>query len=239
MKLSIRMGTALLLLVLQMPVLNGVAHAASTVRVANSALQFQAAAGKANAVTVSLNGARLIVEDRGDTVTPGQGCIRVPGDPNKVSCSAAGVTSMSIELGDKNDSARNLTDIRSSMIGASGEDTLTGGSGNDELIGRDGKDRLIGASGDDTLFGSSGDDELIGNNGQDQLDGGLGNDDLSAGSGDDRLFGDDGIDELAGGPGDDRLFGPPNDGAVDQLDGGPDIDECAAGGGDRLINCNP
>jgi Ca2+-binding RTX toxin-like protein len=183
MKLLIRMGTVLLLLVLQAPVLNGVAHAASTVRVVNSTLQFQAAAGKANAVTVSLNGARLIVEDRGDIVTPGQGCIRVPGDPNKVSCSAAGVTSMSIELGDKNDSARNLTDIRSSMIGASGDDVLSGGSGNDELIGRDGKDRLIGASGDDALFGSSGDDQLIGNNGQDQLDGGLGNDDLSASSG--------------------------------------------------------
>jgi hemolysin type calcium-binding protein len=183
MKRSVRLAALLLLPILQVPVLNGVAHAASTVRVIDSVLQFNAAAGKANAVTVSLQGSRLIVEDRGDVVTPGQGCVSVPHNPHRVSCSAAGVTAIGVSLEDENDSARNLTPIRSSVIGASGNDALSGGPGNDRLVGNNGNDRLIGASGNDTLSGGAGDDEVIGNNGDDELFGGPGRDRLNGGSG--------------------------------------------------------
>ncbi len=125
MKRSVRMAAVLLLLVLQLPVLNGVAHAAGSVSIVSSFLRFIAASGKANDVRVSLEGTRLIVEDQGDVVTAGPGCTSVT--PNKVSCTAAGVTGIGIQVGNRNDTARNSTAIRSSMFGDLGDDQLIGG----------------------------------------------------------------------------------------------------------------
>ena len=68
-----------------------------------------------------------------------------------------------------------------SLIGGSGNDTLTGGSGADRLDGGDGADSLVGGVGDDTLVG------------------GPGNDSLNAGAGSDLLRGDGDNDDLIGG----------------------------------------
>ncbi|MCY2955275.1 MAG: S8 family serine peptidase [Planctomycetota bacterium] len=72
-----------------------------------------------------------------------------------------------------------------SLIGGSGNDTLTAGSGADRLDGGDGADSLIGGDGDDTLVGGPGDDTLDAGAGRDLLRGDADDDDLVAGTGSD------------------------------------------------------
>jgi len=69
-----------------------------------------------------------------------------------------------------------------SLIGGSGNDTLTGGSGADRLDGGDGADSLVGGVGDDTLVGGPGNDSLDAGGGRDLLRGDAGNDDLIGGA---------------------------------------------------------
>jgi Ca2+-binding RTX toxin-like protein len=64
----------------------------------------------------------------------------------------------------------------SSIVGTSGNDTLTGTSGNDVIKGGKGDDIIQGGSGDDTLRGGQGNDILIGGLGNDVLHGGRGMD---------------------------------------------------------------
>jgi len=63
-------------------------------------------------------------------------------------------------------------DLPTTVLGGSGNDTLSGSSGNDSLVGGDGNDLLLGGRGDDTLLGEAGNDRLIGAEGDDVLRGG-------------------------------------------------------------------
>lgn len=86
------------------------------------------------------------------------------------------------------------------IVGGSGNDTLTGNAlannlqgngGNDTLIGGDGNDTLTGGSGADSLKGGNGNDKLLGKDGtKDVLDGGAGTDTVES----------DAIDSLVGIP---------------------------------------
>ncbi len=118
------------------------------------------------------------------------------------------------------------------VLGESGDDTLTGGdfaddfnggADDDLLVGRAGNDTLDGGSGFDTLLGGAGDDLMIGGDGTDDdtLNGGSGNDDLQGGGGADVLVGQDGSDTLDGGDGADIMDGGAGD---DLLEGGADND---------------
>lgn len=75
-------------------------------------------------------------------------------------------------------------------------DTLIGGSGNDTMSGADSDDLLIGNAGDDLMGGGGGNDTLLGGAGRDTLDGGNGNDTVD---------GQGGADSLSGGAGDDTI----------------------------------
>ncbi|HEX9236480.1 MAG TPA: hypothetical protein VF972_09395, partial [Actinomycetota bacterium] len=167
---------------------------ASTAQISGSTLVFTAASGEANNMEVEGgNGFPFRVEDLGAPLTPGPGCSA--DGPHHVLCPSTGVTSISVDTGDRNDIIINNTTLPSTLKGGCGSDVIEGGSANDTLIGdpsgcsqpgndsldgRDGNDSLFGGPGNDPLKGSAGDDRLVGGPGGDSLDGGDGNDTLNS-----------------------------------------------------------
>lgn len=119
------------------------------------------------------------------------------------------------------------------ISGNGGDDTLSGGQGQDRLLGGDGNDILSGDDGHDTLVGGAGNDSLMGGEGQDRLVGGADNDTLLGGEGHDILTGGAGKDSLEGGIGDDSLWGGAGN---DTLAGGAGHDTLYGDQGkDRLV----
>ncbi|MFT3785419.1 MAG: polysaccharide deacetylase family protein [Tepidisphaeraceae bacterium] len=115
---------------------------------------------------------------------------------------------------------------RVSIVGGSGDDTLTGtnaaadyiqgSSGNDDLFGQGGNDEIRGGTGNDdiggggnndTIYGDDGADTIIGDGQADVIYGGIGNDFLQGGADNDSIYGDDGNDTLNGNNGNDVLWG--------------------------------
>ena len=68
------------------------------------------------------------------------------------------------------------------VLGSSGDDTITGGTGNDVIHGMGGSDTLNGGDGNDLIHGGSGDDTIDGGDGNDTIWGG-GNDIIDGGAG--------------------------------------------------------
>ena len=104
------------------------------------------------------------------------------------------------------------------VIGTTGDDTLTGTNkrdvfvamgGNDTILGLGGNDLVCAAGGNDTIKGAAGGDEIRGGGGDDLLKGGDGNDVLRAGGGADTVRGGRGADSMRGGGGPDSCIGGP------------------------------
>jgi Ca2+-binding RTX toxin-like protein len=162
-----------------------------TVRVAESG-------NEANQITVSYDAVADLykVADGASTLTPSGTCVMV--DANNATCPGAGIDTVSVDTGDRDDAialdaATIPSTITQSLNAANGNDrvrganvpgTLSGGSGNDAVSGRG---TLNGGSGNDTLTGSALADNLRGSSGRDTLNGGFGADDLAGGSNTDSL----------------------------------------------------
>lgn len=116
------------------------------------------------------------------------------------------LTGVTIDLGDRNDSA-NLSAFNSgvTIYGRTGDDNITGSQGNDVLDLGEGADVAIGGAGQDVITGGPGDDVITGGAGDDSLDGGDGNDTFIA------LSDFASTDNLMGGTGDDLLLVPGGD----------------------------
>ncbi|MEA2461962.1 MAG: hypothetical protein QOH90_2139 [Actinomycetota bacterium] len=200
------------------------AAAASTVSVEGGVLRVVAAPGEANQVSVtehvppgSSTPSEYGVKDTGAGTTPGPGCgpdPLLPPEGSPVVCSAAGVQSFVIHLGDGDDGVDYLfPGLPASVYGEGGSDRIamfrTAGSFSD---GGEGDDDLQGG---DDVRGGPGNDQILGYR---LLDGGDGNDVLvksnAKGSG-----------RLTGGPGDDSLQS--DDGYPDQLQCGDGRDVIA------------
>ncbi|MGF1634773.1 MAG: calcium-binding protein [Phycisphaerae bacterium] len=67
-------------------------------------------------------------------------------------------------------------EVPASLVGGTGDDTLSGSLGDDTLVGGDGHDVLNGRGGNDHLNGEAGDDILVSTEGRDVLFGGSGAD---------------------------------------------------------------
>jgi Ca2+-binding RTX toxin-like protein len=80
------------------------------------------------------------------------------------------------------------------ILGLTGNDTLTGNSLADIIEGGVGNDRLLGLGGNDILNGGDGDDFLDGGSGDDYVSGEIGNDTLFGSSGSDFFNGGAGTD---------------------------------------------
>ena len=141
---------------------------AGSVARSGATINYTAASGEANVVTVTQpNAATLVVRDTGIgsmTDADGVGGCAVIG--NRADCPAAGVTRLVIATNDLNDSAvvsAALTTLTNDLLdGGLGTDSLAAGAGTDTLRGNDGNDTLRGDDGNDVLDGGTGPDVMIG-----------------------------------------------------------------------------
>ena len=84
-------------------------------------------------------------------------------------CPAAGVRSLRLDLGEREDTASVSVNIATTLLGGAGADRLTGGPAADQLSGDDGDDVLAGGAGGDVVIGGLGLDELGGGAGEDDI----------------------------------------------------------------------
>ncbi len=150
------------------------AQPVATASVGAWGLNYQAAAGQTNVVTIDrvlvASGKFLTLRIRIDdvvTIAPGAGCSPVIGDPTKVTCSVPGL--IVVHADDRNDRVTVNAPISSLIYGDDGNDILAGGA--------------APVSGQNLIFGGAGDDHLTGGSGRDLLVGGLGADTFTGGAG--------------------------------------------------------
>jgi hypothetical protein len=239
---------------------------ASSVSKSGAALNYSAAAGETNHLVVSLSAGTYTFDDTGATVAAGTGCTRV--NATKATCPGAGITSISVDIGNMNDLAWNTSSTGSTITGGDGADTLISGSGNDVLIGCTGDDNEISGGGADLLFDNffncsgGGNDTFDGGSGADGVFGGAGTDtatyagrtasvfvsldneanDGEAGEGD-NVHQD--VENVTGGSGDDSFTGGPGANVLkgevgdDVLVGERSVDEDPVAGGNDSIFGGP
>lgn len=172
---------------------------AASVQVDNTTLEYRAAPGEANDVSISLDTGtnRVAVIDRGAVLTPGAGCTAA--DVNSVRCNDTPITAIDVVLEDGDDklSLSGFSRVYTSQVsGGPGDDVLGGGIGQDTMDGGAGEDTLEGSDLGDSLFGGDDRDNLIGEGGDDFLFGQAGNDVLDGGAGADQMSGGDGNDTV-------------------------------------------
>jgi Bacterial Ig domain/RTX calcium-binding nonapeptide repeat (4 copies) len=144
---------------------------AASVSVSGGVLTYTATPGDTNAIALAETapGTVTVTPQPGDNDSfgAGTGCT-----PNGTGDTCTGVTSVSVDAGDGNDTiaAGGLATISATLNGNLGNDTLTGGADDDVLEGGDGNDTLNGGNGDDTLAGDAGADVLNGGDGIDTAD---------------------------------------------------------------------
>ena len=185
---------------------------AATVNAGGGAVSYQAGAGESNALTVSGGGAQPLAFVEGGSAAPvaGAGCSQVTA--SRVECPAAGVSSITVGLGDGADTlnASAASGVSVSVNGGNGPDQITGTAGDDSLSGGSGDaatDRLTGGPGNDTLDGGPGIDRAlyVSSTGGTDVTIGDGPNDSDGLGGTDNLL--DSIESITGGPGADVLTG--------------------------------
>jgi RTX calcium-binding nonapeptide repeat (4 copies) len=176
--------------------LPAIAGAHSIVRIGGNVVRYQAEdATSLNTLTVRITGDQIDLTDR----TVDGGIDPGPCDPGEITndanawivqalCPRAGMASLLIDVGDREDRATIDAPLPVVLIGGPGADVLQTGGQADQLRGDDGNDDLAAGAGGDVV------------------DGGPGFDVLSGGDGDDLLRDPDGLaDRIACGAGTDRV----------------------------------
>ena len=108
-----------------------------------------------------------------------------------------------------------------------GNDTVNAGGGNDAIFDGGGDNRISGGDGDDSIQTGGGADAIFGDRGDDTVKAGFGDDRISGGAGRDNLFGQQGNDRISG------------TNHSDALDGGPDNDVLLGlNGNDKLFGAD-
>jgi Ca2+-binding RTX toxin-like protein len=105
--------------------------------------------GERNEMTLTVSGKSLRVRDTASPVTAGAGCS--PRGPDTVACSVEGISNVEVLAGDGDDEIVNDTDLRSTLRGGNGDDSLVGGSSADRIVGDDGVDDMDGRGGNDRI----------------------------------------------------------------------------------------
>ncbi|MDP7015535.1 MAG: hypothetical protein QGG36_07030, partial [Pirellulaceae bacterium] len=132
----------------------------SSIFVSGSNIFFTAGASETNDLTVSESAGTLTFADPGSTITPGAGAWTID-SPNQVSISTAGISQLTLSLGDLDDS------LDASGVGAGSGLSLTsmnGGVGNDSITGSQLRDIITisgGTPGIDTVDGQGSGDDLL------------------------------------------------------------------------------
>jgi Ca2+-binding RTX toxin-like protein len=195
----------------------------SNAAVSGTDLQYTASAGETNQVTVTTSLLGTRITDPGANITPGFDCFQ--SGANTVDCISA--TSLTLDLGDMDDSTTINVAMPATVLGGDGDDVLNGGTQNDTLNGGDGDDTLDGLDGADTLNGGNDTDTATYASRTAavtvDLDGS--GDDGESGEGDnvaanvENVIGGSGNDTLTGSSDDNVLSGGPGTDTLDGLDG--------------------
>jgi Ca2+-binding RTX toxin-like protein len=150
----------------------GTASAATGVFKSGTNVVVNAAAGRANNITVSLSGSNVVIRDTSDTLTAGVGC-SLQGN-GSVACPVnLNNDTVVVNAGDGNDIITKTGNVRGDLKGESGNDVINGGPS-------PGSNILNGGTGNDTLNGGVTFDLLIGGTGADRLSGGGGTSDVAS-----------------------------------------------------------
>jgi Ca2+-binding RTX toxin-like protein len=190
---------------------------------AASTLFVVAAPGEGNSLTIARDASGFTVDENGAaTMTPGAGCGPGPG-PNAATCPGAGVSRLSISLGDGDDAVTVAAPTNAVILGGPGDDQLQGGTGQDVFEGDEGTD---GVSYGPRVAPITTSKDGVANDGEANEGDNIGSDveRITGGSANDSIGGGPDADILDGGPGDDTLSGGPG---ADQLLGGPGRDAVA------------
>jgi Ca2+-binding RTX toxin-like protein len=214
---------------------------AADVSIAGHELVYKAKVGEVNQVVVTLVAPGGVDGPDHDTIRitdPAANLFAVPpcvrSNSHTVTCDVPRPASVSLDLGNKNDTARQ-TDVSTGLslpmkiFGGLGDDTLTGGFADDTIDGGPGADTIDGSDGNDTLTGGAEIDHISGGRGNDTIDGQLGDDTIDGGPGNDVIHGGAGFDTITGGAGSDQLFGDAGKGVLRSRDGEVDALDCGAG----------
>jgi hypothetical protein len=232
------------------------AHAAVlTINGNSGVLAYSGSEGEANHVSIAFDSSatKVAITDPGAKAwavgLSGSGSRNCVKSGSTVTCTANGIRSLAIALGEGDDTLTTNTDLPVSADGGPGADNLATGRGADKLQGGNGRDVLAGGPGADYIAGGSSEDAVDYTAATDAVSvthDGLANDG-AAKEGDnvaadvESAAGGDGADilhagadggRLSGGPGDDALYG---DAGPDVLAGGGGIDSFFAAGGDDKI----
>jgi hypothetical protein len=202
------------------------AQAAGTVTLGVSQVTFQAAAGIANDVTVTVTQGSATITDTADVITEAETNCDGTGT-NTVTCTVPGLAFVISQLGDMNDRLQASGPIPQLVIAGEGDDELTiltsaAGSSN-QVQGEEGSDRITTGDGSDSVDGGPGADTIATGAGDDGVSPGLGDGDVvDLGPGNDFAARDaeDGVDTFMGGRGVDRI-------AIFSPMGGPSVDVVA------------
>jgi Ca2+-binding RTX toxin-like protein len=141
-------------------------------------------------------------------------------------------------IGGTGDDTITGTDSANYLRGGDGGDLITGGGSFDRMNGNAGNDTVHGAAGDDWVSGGKDNDQLYGDAGNDIVNGNLGNDTVGGGLGDDTVLGGQGDDVLNGGAGNDWLAGDRGNNTVTGGAGADTFHVTTEGGTDRVTDFN-
>jgi len=125
------------------------------------------------------------------------------------------------------------TNLRLTLVGGSGNDTITNAGGQATIFGNAGIDRVQAGAGDDWVSGGAGNDRIDSGLGDDTIIGGFGNDTIAGAGGRDIISGGEGDDTIDGGDGDDVIHG---DAGVDRIQAGAGADRVSGGDGNDTID---
>jgi hypothetical protein len=156
-------------------------------------VQYTAAAGEHNDVTVTASVDGIAIDDAGAEVTAGRGCDQI--GAHRAICDPLGEgIGVRVEASDQDDVVRAIrepgADISYGASGGEGDDRLEAPAGNSLLDGGPGADTLTGGAGVDNLYGGPGGDTIAGGGGNDLItpdDATVGSDVVDGGDGQDSI----------------------------------------------------
>ena len=222
--------------------------ASATVDAGQDRLEFTAATGERNLLTVTGSSSTYTIEDTVSNISAGSGCTQLVA--KRVRCSSNQIESVYLDLKDLDDAVTNSAAIDVEILAGDGADKLTGGAYGDKLYGGPGDDLLDGGAWSDLLSGDDGRDRVTYATRTAPLNVNLGSfwggdgeygewdfvsstvEEVVGGSGDDRMTGTSSANTFIGGAGNDTLDG--RDGN-DVLEGGAGTDSLEAGNGDDTL----
>ena len=115
-----------------------------TVSESGATLNYLAAPGEANAVTIGVSGLVYVVRDPGATLVDGDGAGGCQVIAARVECPAAGITDTTVNTRDGDDTATLSTPTDDLVLGGDGADLLRAGDGVDTIRGQQGTDTVQG-----------------------------------------------------------------------------------------------